>query len=340
LAAYAASGSNPTVTGYYLSTMTTSPAPTVTNSGEKAVEGSTAKTATFWKDTAGWSDEIWSFKNGEYPVLKGFAADGGEIEIGPEGEGITIIVPEEAILEDGTLILPEGNIILPGEDGDDDDITITVPEWTIIDLDEGTITLPEGEITLPGEGENGEITITVPNGTTIDPQTGTVTLAAGNITAGGNTISVTQGTTIEPKAGTVTVGDVVYNLYTGELVPSTAKAITAFSLAGEAGTIDEGAGTIAVTVPYGTNIISIAPAITHTGVSIDPAAGVPQNFTSPVTYTVTAAEDTTSDWTASVTSASRTAKAITAFSLAGEAGTIDEGAGTIAVTVQYGTDDS
>jgi hypothetical protein len=132
--------------------------------------------------------------------------------------------------------------------------------------------------------------------------------------------------------------DVASDVATVTVAPSTAKAITAFSLAGEAGTIDEGAGTIAVTVPYGTDVTGIAPDITHTGASIDPAADEERNFSNSVTYTVTAADSNTKAYTVTVTVAPSTAKSITAFSLAGEAGTIDETAGTIAVTVPYGTD--
>ena len=45
---------------------------------------------------------------------------------------------------------------------------------------------------------------------------------------------------------------------------------------------------INLTLPYGTDLVSLTPTITHTGVSISPASGVETDFTNPVNYTVTA----------------------------------------------------
>jgi hypothetical protein len=125
------------------------------------------------------------------------------------------------------------------------------------------------------------------------------------------------------------------------VAPNPAKAITSFSFASPAaaGTISEAAHTIAVIVPYGTNLNGLAPTIVHTGASISPASGTAQNFTSPVTYTVTAADGTTQAYQATVTLAPNPAKAITSFSFASPSasGTITESTHTIAVTVPYGS---
>jgi len=75
--------------------------------------------------------------------------------------------------------------------------------------------------------------------------------------------------------------------------------ITSFILAGVTGAIDENAGTIAVTVPYGTNVTSLTPTISHTGASISPTGA--RSFIYPVTYTVTAADNTTKAYTVTVT---------------------------------------
>jgi hypothetical protein len=127
---------------------------------------------------------------------------------------------------------------------------------------------------------------------------------------------------------------------------STAKATTALSLAGNAGTIDEPAKTIAVTVPFGTNVTALVGTFTTTGTGVT-VAGVPQvsgitanNFTAPVTFRVTAADGTFVDYVVTVTVAPNFAKAITAFSFAAfthSVGTIDEAAKTIAVSVLPGT---
>ncbi len=56
-----------------------------------------------------------------------------------------------------------------------------------------------------------------------------------------------------------------------------------------------------MTVPYGTNVMALVPNITHTGASVSPNTGVAQNFTSPVIYTVTAADSTAQQYTVTVT---------------------------------------
>jgi hypothetical protein len=104
------------------------------------------------------------------------------------------------------------------------------------------------------------------------------------------------------------------------------------------GVITESTHSIAITVPNGTIVTALIPTITQTGASISPASGVAQNFTNPVIYTVTAADASTQDYTVTVTVAASPAKAITAFSLNGVAGTINETGKTIAVTMFSGTD--
>lgn len=126
---------------------------------------------------------------------------------------------------------------------------------------------------------------------------------------------------------------------------NTTKEITAFIFNGltpaATGTVNEGAKTIALTVPYGTNVTALVPTITHNGASVSPNTGVDQNFTNPVTYTVTAEDNSTQQYIVTVTIAANPAKAITAFNFNGLTpnviGTVNEGAKTIALTVPYGT---
>jgi len=94
---------------------------------------------------------------------------------------------------------------------------------------------------------------------------------------------------------------------------------------------------IAVMVPYGTAITALAPTIAITGATVSPASGSAQNFTSPVQYTVTAADGTTQSYTVTVTVADGSAKDITSFTLASP-GTMGAISGTnIMVPVPYGT---
>jgi len=84
------------------------------------------------------------------------------------------------------------------------------------------------------------------------------------------------------------------------------KAITQFRFADFAvnGTIN---GTnISVTVPNIVNLTTLAPTITHNGKSVSPASGAAQDFTSPVQYTVTGEDNTTKNYTVTVTVTSTT----------------------------------
>lgn len=76
-----------------------------------------------------------------------------------------------------------------------------------------------------------------------------------------------------------------------EVAANAAKDITSFTILNNAGTIS--ASAISLTVPFGTSLTSLTPTIVHTGRNLSPASGVPQNFTSPVNYTVTAADSST-----------------------------------------------
>ena len=96
--------------------------------------------------------------------------------------------------------------------------------------------------------------------------------------------------------------------------PSPAKAVTAFSFQGldppVVGSINEAAHTIALTVPAGTDTSALVPTIAITGASVSPASGAVHDFTSPVVYTVTAANATTQLYIVTVTVAGGAVPAI------------------------------
>jgi hypothetical protein len=89
--------------------------------------------------------------------------------------------------------------------------------------------------------------------------------------------------------------------------PSPAKAITAFSLAGVTGTINEMGKTIAVTMPFGTDLTALVATFTTTGSivkvgsTLQISGTTANNFTISVVYTVTAADATTQDYIVMVT---------------------------------------
>ncbi len=128
----------------------------------------------------------------------------------------------------------------------------------------------------------------------------------------------------------------------------TSKAVTAYSLAGNTGVINESAKIIAVTVPYGENVTALVATFTTTGKSVkvgtttQVSGTTTNNFTGTVSYVVTAADGTTATYSVIVSVAAASSKAISAFSFAayaGASGTISGSASpyAIAVTVPYGT---
>ncbi len=150
-----------------------------------------------------------------------------------------------------------------------------------------------------------------------------------------------------PVAYTVTAADSTTATYTVTVTVASisAKEITAYSLAGVTGTINETAKTIVVTMPFGTDVTALVATFTTTGASVHVGAAAQvsgttaNNFTSPVAYTVTAADGTTATYTVTTTVAAalNSAKAITAYSFNGVAGTINEATKAIAVTMPNGT---
>jgi hypothetical protein len=90
-----------------------------------------------------------------------------------------------------------------------------------------------------------------------------------------------------------------------------AKTITGFYFAingnyyGVGTGVESGSGSISgtnitATVPYGTDLTALAPTISHSGESVAPASGAAQDFTNPVSYTVTAADDSSVSYTVTV----------------------------------------
>lgn len=85
------------------------------------------------------------------------------------------------------------------------------------------------------------------------------------------------------------------------VTPATGAKITAFSVLGVDGVINQSAGTITVTLPAGTNVTAVAPFVTVTaGAVVSPVSGEVVNLTAPVVYTVTLGEET-SRYTVTVT---------------------------------------
>jgi hypothetical protein len=155
-----------------------------------------------------------------------------------------------------------------------------------------------GFITHP----DGRIQITVPEGTDITKLIPTITVSEKA------TVSPASGVAQDFTGGptyTVTAEDGSSKAYRIEVtVPislSIGKSITSFkfsSISPEViGTINEDEKKITLTVPYGTKVKALVPAIEISKkATISPASGVATDFTNPVTYTVTASNGVTQEY--------------------------------------------
>ncbi|WP_161781890.1 copper amine oxidase N-terminal domain-containing protein [Thermanaerosceptrum fracticalcis] len=77
------------------------------------------------------------------------------------------------------------------------------------------------------------------------------------------------------------------------------KLITGFTVPGQVGqsVIDSEAYTVTFRVPYGTTVTSLIPSILISeGATVSPGSGVPQDFSQPATYLVTAEDLSTQNW--------------------------------------------
>ncbi len=123
----------------------------------------------------------------------------------------------------------------------------------------------------------------------------------------------------------------------------TDKDIVSFDLADQTGsaTINTAQKTVQIEVQFGTDLSKLSPSITVSGgASIAPESDIEKDFSSSVTYTVTAEDGSTQDWTVSVSVADNTENEILTFVLAEQVSdaTINSTDKTVSLTVANGTD--
>jgi len=155
----------------------------------------------------------------------------------------------------------------------------------------------------------------VPAGANLTALVATFTATGASVAVAGTpqVSGVTPNDFTNPVTYTVTAADGTTQAYvvTATVGGSAAKAITAFGFRGLTplvmGAITEAAHTIALTVPFGTDVTALVATFNTTGASVA-IAGTPQvsgttanDFTNPVTYTVTAADGTTQAYVVTVT---------------------------------------
>ena len=165
-----------------------------------------------------------------------------------------------------------------------------------------------------GTGEINEeghlITVTVPYGTDASDLIATFITTGEQVTVTPTELPVVQvsGITSNNFLGEVTYtvtaedGSTQNYIVSVSVALNPAKAIIAFSIPSQIGTttINEIGHTITVVMPNGTDVSSLTPTVTITGLSVDPFSGMSYDFSSLVTYTVTADDSSTQDYTVNV----------------------------------------
>ena len=162
---------------------------------------------------------------------------------------------------------------------------------------------------------NDEITITMPNNSDISAMVPSFTLSDNAIvkiggveqTSGSTVVNFTDGVAKEYVVTSESGATKTYRV-TVNVAKNTAKDITSFSFtatdnaalnADVTGILES--GTVSISVPWGTSVTSLNPTIAVSAeASISPTSGIPQDFTSPVTYTVTAEDGSTQNYSVTV----------------------------------------
>jgi hypothetical protein len=146
------------------------------------------------------------------------------------------------------------------------------------------------------------VTITVPWGTDVTALAPTYTVSAG---ASGSPVSGTARNFTTAQTYTVTAQNLSTKDYTVtvNVTPiSTAKDILTCDF-GVLGAAEVASNSVVITVPIGTDMTNLAPTFTLSPfATISPVSGSSRNFTNPATYTVTAQDGSTKDYSVTVQS--------------------------------------
>ena len=133
------------------------------------------------------------------------------------------------------------------------------------------------------------------------------------LTSGSGTLDFSSPQTFTVFAANGTTQD--YTVVVTNAPARTGCQLSSFSLLGVSGVINDTAGTVAVTLPSGTDVTALTPtAAISDGAALSNTAATAVDFTSPVVYRVTAEDGVTyKDYTVTVTVLSAPSAYITAF---------------------------
>ena len=137
-----------------------------------------------------------------------------------------------------------------------------------------------------------EIIVTVTPNSGYQMVEGSLTYTLGEV--GGETVKITNNRFTMP-AGNVSI------TCQWETATTTAKGITAFSINGVAGAVNNTTNTITITMPRGTDLTKLTPVIATNGVkSLTPGNGETVDFTNAVTYTAVLEDGSSKTYTVTV----------------------------------------
>ena len=215
-----------------------------------------------------------------------------------------------------TAVKGENTITLTNLSTGARDIYIVVKSLSNVECDPFKIEIPAyGSTETPDEGD---FTITV----NAPPTGGTITTNRTRANEGDEIIvTVTPKTGYQMKAGSLryafSAPGAEYKTITGnsfkmpggdisitcdwETASTTVNGITAFSINGVAGAVNNSTNTITITMPRGTDVTKLTPVIATNGVkSLTPGNGVTVDFTNAVTYTAAMEDGSSKTYTVTV----------------------------------------
>ena len=215
-----------------------------------------------------------------------------------------------------TAVKGENTITLTNLSTGARDIYIVVKSLSNVECDPFKIEIPAyGSTETPDEGD---FTIRV----NAPPTGGTITTNRTRANEGDEIIvTVTPKTGYQMKAGSLRYAfsepGAKYETITGnsfkmpggdvsitcdwETASTTVNGITAFSINGVAGAVNNTTNTITITMPRGTDVTKLTPVIATSGVkSLTPGSGVTVDFTNAVTYTATMDDGSTKTYIVTV----------------------------------------
>ena len=179
-------------------------------------------------------------------------------------------------------------------------LKIEIPAYGSIDVpDTGAYTItvkaPKGGTITPNRtkanaGDEIIVTVTPDSGYQMVADSLTYTLAV----AGGETVKITNNRFTMPE-GNVSIS------CQWETAATTSTGITAFSINGVAGAVNNSTNTITITMPRGTDVTKLTPVIATNGVkSLTPGSGETVDFTNAVTYTAAMEDGSSKTYTVTV----------------------------------------